>query len=576
MNSINKILLVSFLCLAVGACDEILEPEESNIYTKDRVYDDPLFAEGIMLRAYALLPTSYGSEDAATDDAVSNDKTSSYLRMATGQWAANYDPMSIWSTCYSAIFNLNYFLSIVDDASWSWESEVRNEMFKKRLKGEAYALRAFHHMRLLMYYGGIATDGTLRGVPYVTDVLDPETDEWKQSRDTYQGCVDKIMADFDQASTLLPAIWQDIAGYDDSTTVYGSHNKNRINGQIVKALKARLALHVASPAFNNGAYNTAKCVTAATLAGELLAEIGGTNGLDAAGLVFYDADNDIDIAEILWRNNAYSSRTKEQQCFPPSLYGDGDMNPTQNLVNAFPMANGYPITDSESGYDPENPYVNRDPRLAAFILYDGNKLGSTTINTHVGDASNGLNRLTTSTRTGYYLKKLLRPDVNLNPTALNTKTHIYNHIRYTELFLIYAEAANQAWGPDLDPNGYGFTPRTVIRTIRNRAGITPATDPYLVSLTTKDQLAGLIQNERRLELCFEGFRFYDLRRWKLNLTETATGMEIVKTVVDDVVVDTTFTRINVETRNYESYMYYAPIPNTEILKNENLLQNQGW
>jgi hypothetical protein len=170
---------------------------------------------------------------------------------------------------------------------------------------------------------------------------------------------------------------------------------------------------------------------------------------------------------------------------------------------------------------------------------------------------------------------MLRPDVNLNPTALNTKIHIYNHVRYTELFLIYAEAANQAWGPDADPNGYGFTPRTIIRAIRKRAGMTPASDPYLASLTTKEALAGLIQNERRLELCFEGFRFYDLRRWKLNLTETAKGMEIINTVVNNIPV-TTYTQFDVEARNYQPFMYYAPIPNTEVLKNENLLQNQGW
>jgi len=576
MNTINKFLLYLFFCLAAGACEEILEPEESNIYTKDRINNDPLFAEGIMLRAYTSLPTSYGSEDAATDDAVSNNKTSAYLRMATGQWAANYDPLSIWSACYNAVFNVNYFLSIVDDASWSWESVVRNEMFKRRLKGEAYALRAFHHMRLLMYYGGIATDGTLKGVPYVTEVLDPETDGWKKSRETYQGCVDKIVADFDKATALLPYTWVNIAGYDDSTTVYGVHNKNRINSQIVKALKARLALHIASPAYNNGAYDAAKCAAAATLAGEMLAEIGGTSGLNAAGIAFYDADNDINIAEILWRNNAYSSRSKESQCFPPSLYGNGDINPTQNLVDAFPMKNGYPILADGSGYNPDKPYADRDPRLALYILYDGNKLGSTTIGTHVDDPSNGINRLTTSTRTGYYLRKMLRPDVNLNPASPTSKTHIYNHVRYTELFLIYAEAANQAWGPDGDPNGYGFTPRTVLRAIRNRAGITPAEDPYLASLMTKDAMAGLIRNERRLELCFEGFRFQDLRRWKLNLAETATGVEIVKTVVDGAVVDTTFTKINVESRNYQPYMYYAPIPNTEILKNENLLQNQGW
>jgi hypothetical protein len=142
------------------------------------------------------------------------------------------------------------------------------------------------------------------------------------------------------------------------------------------------------------------------------------------------------------------------------------------------------------------------------------------------------------------------------------------------LFLIYVEAANEAWGPD-DKGTWGFSARDVLRAIRKRAGITQP-DGYLDSITDKDGIRELIRNERRLELCFEGFRFWDMRRWKLDLTESAEGMEIIKTVVDNVVVDTTFTRINVETRDYQPYMYYGPIPNTEVLKNDGLLQNQGW
>lgn len=566
MNSVNRFLLILLLVgFAIGGCD-MFEPDESNIYTKERAYNDPLFAEGILLRAYVNIPTRYSDEPVATDDAVSNNRSNQFLRMATGQWSDVYDPKNIWNSSYSSIFNVNYFLSLADDVSFSWESENRDAMFRSRLKGEAYALRAYHHMRLLMYYGGIATDGNLLGIPIVKTVLDPKSSNWKIGRDTYQNCVNEIIADFNNASALLPYEYLNVAGNNDSTRVYGTWLKNRINGKIIKALKARFALHVASPAYNNGSYNTAKCAEAATLAGELLAEKGGTASLDAGGLLFYDKDDDINRAEILWRNNTYNDNEKERQCFPPSLFGNGDINPTQNLVDAFPMANGYPIGAEESGFDPANPYVGRDSRLAAYILYNGNTIGSATINTDVNDPQNGLNKLTTSTRTGYYLKKLLRPDVNLNPNSTTTRTHTYNHIRYTELFLIYAEAANQAWGPDADPNGYGFTARSVISVIRKRAGIT-GNDPYLASLITKEAMAGLIRNERRLELCFEGFRFQDLRRWKLPLTETAKGMRINETV---------FTPIDVEARNYESYMYYGPIPQTEVLKNNALLQNQGW
>jgi len=75
------------------------------------------------------------------------------------------------------------------------------------------------------------------------------------------------------------------------------------------------------------------------------------------------------------------------------------------------------------------------------------------------------------------------------------------------MFLIYAEAANEAWGPDLDPKGYGFTPRSILAAVRKRAGI-PIADPYLASITTQADMRELIRNERRIELCFEGQRFW--------------------------------------------------------------------
>ncbi|MEX1238867.1 MAG: RagB/SusD family nutrient uptake outer membrane protein, partial [Cyclobacteriaceae bacterium] len=152
------------------------------------------------------------------------------------------------------------------------------------------------------------------------------------------------------------------------------------------------------------------------------------------------------------------------------------------------------------------------------------------------------------------------------PNATNTRRHFYSHIRYTEIFLIYAEAANEAWGPDADPNGYGVTARDVIQKIRQRAGITQP-DNYLASITTKEQLRELIRNERRLELSFEGFRFWDLRRWDANLTEPAVAV-----IIDD----TNYTYMEVESRLYPSHAKYGPVPFNETLKYEGLLQNEGW
>ena len=164
------------------------------------------------------------------------------------------------------------------------------------------------------------------------------------------------------------------------------------------------------------------------------------------------------------------------------------------------------------------------------------------------------------------MKKLLREDVNVNPSSSSTKKHYEVHMRYTELFLIYAEAANETWGPD-GVGTYGFSARSVIAAIRKRAGITQP-DNYLASITTKEDMRKLIRNERRIELCFEGFRFWDLRRWKADLTEAAKGINITKT---------SYTVVDVEQRMYNNdHMIYGPIPQNEFLKYNALIQNKGW
>ena len=132
------------------------------------------------------------------------------------------------------------------------------------------------------------------------------------------------------------------------------------------------------------------------------------------------------------------------------------------------------------------------------------------------------------------------------------------------MFLNYAEAANEAWGTD-GMGTYGFSARDVIAAIRKRAGITQP-DNYLASITSKDDMRKLIHNERRLELSFEGFRFWDLRRWKDNLTEQAKGVIITNNV---------YNVQPVENRQYSDFMYYGPLPLSEVLKTS-LQQNKGW
>jgi len=555
-----SLLLASALLLA--SCEDLLTPSPDNRDDEARVLREASYAEGILLNAYKNISNSYSFEETATDDAVTNVITSGYRRIATGEWSSQYNPLSVWNSSYQSIFYMNYFLSIVDKVIWSPLSPERNELFRQRFTGEAHAFRAWYNFELLRNHGGEAKDNSMRGFILLDKYVEPSQLDPNLPRASYDDCVNFIIEDCDKALLYLPLEYSE--GSDLSyNQVFGPQNKNRFNGRGVRALKSRVLLHAASPAFNkNNDLN--KWIKAAEASAVLLSEIGGVSGFSSTGRRWYLNQND---PEIIWRRGIGTILTWEQQNFPPSLFGNGQTNPSQNLVDAFPMANGYPIFMSlESGYNANTPYTGRDPRLRDYIVFNGNTIGTNVINTHTGHAQDGLNRTPQSTKTGYYLKKLMNENVRLTPGNQLGQVHFYTIFRYTEMYLNYAEAANEAWGPDADPKGYGFTPRQIIAAIRNRAGISQP-DVYLQSITTPAEMRELIRNERRIELCFEGFRFWDLRRWDLNLTETAKGMQITGT--EHLV-------INVENRTYQPFMKYGPVPYTETLSNKALLQNIGW
>jgi len=584
---LHRFLTFLLLIILITGC-ELLEPENDNHSTFKRVFVDPVFAEGLLLRAYTYIPTNdYLWDEVATDDAVSNDKLNSFTRIAKGEWSALYNPENLWDNCFRAISYINQFLEIVEDVPWKLSNMEQHQLFIKKFKGEAFALRGLFKYFILRNHGGFSNVGELLGGPIFNDFNEVKQNFGKQ-RASFADFVNSTYSDFTESLKYLPMDYGNVSslgtlppGFSEVTdvnnynTVYGDFSRQRISGRVVRALRARLALLVASPAFNT-TNDPVLWETAANYAAELINNIGGVNGLDPKGHIFYlkaQVDNaDItsgdykDIPEIIWRRPIYSNRAREVDNFPPSLFGNGRINPTQNLVDAFPMANGYPISHPSSGYNPSNPYAGRDPRLSLYIIYSGSTFKGQVINTGTGGGDNAVDAIPTSTRTGYYLKKLLRDDVNANPASPSDQKHFNTHIRYTEIFLIYAEAANEAWGPDGTASGATYSARQVIRAIRNRAGI-PMPDDYLASITTKDEMRTLIRNERRLELCFESFRFWDLRRWKEDLTVPAMGVRID---------GSSYNYFTVENRVFNNdFMHYGPIPYNETVK-FNLIQNKGW
>lgn len=600
---LRNIFMILASAALLTACDDVFTPAAENMKDINEMENDPIMAKGFVLTAYRNLPNyEVGTgTDVATDDAVTNEKGSNWSKYATGSWTVqSWDPTGRWNNDLSSMQYLHIFLNSNISNIGFLKNANENKLMQRRLTGEAYGLLATHAYYLLRAHAGFDNEGKLLGTQLFDGYVGTDAD-FNQPRKTFQEHVDFILANIEKADKLLPMDYNPVtsddkvpAKYDDILNVpevtsvkdgkmgiynkvMGENARQLINGLILRAIKARTLLLAASPAFQDPAQNNVTWAQAADAAAEVVDYVGGPSGLPSTGLTYYDNDaemsalqNGSNPPEIIWRSTKNAAEIDDEKTnFPPSLYGSGRTNPTQNLVDAFPDAKGYPITDPRSEYDESNPYANRDPRLATYIIYNGAKAGvdNKVIKTGSSSGDDGIGRRDASTRTGYYMKKMLRMTANCNPSSTSKVTKYSCKARFTEFFLDYAEAANEAWGPK-NPGTHAYSAYDVIKAIRHRAGLTD--DTYL------DECAGdqakmreLIRNERRLELCFEGFRFWDLRRWKqLDKLTSVQGIDWN---------NDTFTILpNVEERHFDSYMNYGYIPYSEALKYSNLHQNKGW
>ena len=464
------IILLAFLPFFT-ACDDLFSPAKENIQDLTGKDDQPAFMEGLLANAYVLLPFSNGPvSDVATDDCVSNDETNGYRLMASGTWSSNNDPTSQWQTSRHVIMYLNSFLASAQNVNWSAEERI-NEGFKMRLMGEAYGLRALFMYNLLRAHGGWADDGQLYG-----------SSDFNVPRDTYKDCMDSLVRDANRAIELLPNDYQDlssaqdipakyqaigITNVQDYNRIFGVDFGGRMTARIAEAIRAMAVLMAASPAFSAGsgydwedAADYAAVVIDNTInsSNHAQTETKDAFGVSSNGYTWYTNTQDLsniaagaNPAEIIWRGGTGENTTLETDNFPPTLYGNGRINPTQNLVDAFPMANGYPITDVEnSGYKANDPYTGRDPRFYAYILYNGGTAGPSNsviitgnYGTTTNDQLNQENRY--STRTGYYMRKHLRQDCNLNPTTTTPQRH----------YTAYIVPRNSTWHTPRPPMRFG-------------------------------------------------------------------------------------------------------------------------
>ncbi|MFO7853420.1 MAG: RagB/SusD family nutrient uptake outer membrane protein [Bacteroidota bacterium] len=515
----KRIVLIFLATVMVTAGCEYLEPRPIEDLSTEELLEAADYGEGLLTTAYRNLYPSYDIySEFYTDNAVPS--TAGENILALGGWSLETNPIGNWDLWYSSIEYCNHYLELGRDLLYSVSDPTLNETLQANRRAEAYFLRAWYHWKLLQTYGGYV-DGVSEalGVPIVTETLTTE-DNLDLPRDSYEDVVAQIVQDLDSTIVVLPMT------YSGSSVTNNITNRGRASVLAAMALKARVYLYAASPAYGPSTQDLWE--RAATAAFEAIDASGGLTDLDS-----YGNFNDFSSFDNIWIQPPYSSNNWESSYYPPSLYGRGSCNPSQNLVDAFPAADGYPI-DESTVYDENSPYSERDPRLERFIFHNEDNYNGTYIRTYKGgpDAPGGLSQK--GTRTGYYMKKLLSKNVRLTPGDVTSDDKFYAYLTRTELYLNFAETANEAFGPT--DATYGFSAADALGKIRERAGIDSDNasggyqDQYLDDQAAdgKDAFRELIHNERRVELCFEGFRFWDVRRLNKPLNHTVRGVEIVE------------------------------------------------
>ena len=497
--------------------------------------------------------------------------------------ASNYTD---WGSVYSKIRKCNTFLQQVNAHTDKLSAAWRN----KRID-EVRFLRAFFYSYLWMHVGGLAI---------ITEPQDRSTstqDELYKSRSTFEETFNFIAAELDTVVT---------DNFLASKYSNGNSDAGRATIGAALALKGWVELFAASPAFNTatpvvgqdpnkfysfGNTNTNRYVKAAATNKKFIDQLGGSVYTLFPDLgTFWTEANEYN-SEVIWDRqtvgNTGGTVGSDMLLFggPVFIHGQyftwGNYDATQELVDQFKMSNGLPITDPTSGYDPQHPYVNREKRFYDFIVYDGapykmNWMTSPdTIYTRIDKVNPSKNEIdfgsSDVSNTSYYFKKRLNPD--RRPAGNRSDGLNYVFFRYAEVLLNYAEAQNEAAGPDASIYA-------ALDQLRTRSGIPTLETAYGGQVLDQAKMRDVIRNERRVELCWENKRWYDIVRWRLAfdiMNADRHGMKIANSSPSDNSGTWTYQPVTLgHPHVFTQQTYLNPIPQNVIDQNPKILQNPNY
>jgi hypothetical protein len=564
-NSIYSILF-AIAFFTIGGCSDFLDTKIDRITTPDRIATRYGTLWDFARAFYT--PIQYGFTildnnlfAAASDEAQQTAAISSASYFNKGTINASVNPLSHLYMYYyegirAAYFFLDYakngedFLALNRDTSRLSSSQLRIDyerdvMMLNWYRAEAKVAIAYYYSELIKLYGG---------VPVVTTTMGQDPNRGLIPRSTYGEVVEHIVKLIDDELDNVQPDW--LAPRDDGWSISGQ--SGRFDKTTALAIKARTLLYAASPR-NNPDNDIAKWRRAAQATHDLIEFKNYTMPANRNYNAYFLGAGASGHPETIYFVRKPVSNSLEVQNYPIATRGgNSGITPTENLVSAYEYI---------GPADPSDPYANRDPRLEATIVVNGSTWNNRIIDQSPG-GSDDMTRANAS-RTGYYLKKFMTD--NLNLTDGGTAHHLWIMFRYAEVLLNYAEAMNEAYGPDAKPSGFTLTAREALTQVRNSA----STSLPAITTTDRGEFRNALKRERQVELAFEDHRYWDLMRWKdaeTVLNRPVRGVRV--SMVDGVF---RYQEINVATRTFLPRNYYMPFTRAEVENSKGtLIQNDGY
>ena len=596
-------LFIGIILLATG-CEEYLDKAPEADLSEEDVFKDFISFQGFTEELYGCIvdrsKVSQRTDFNLGDDQLPNLQIHLGIYMDAGNywiamtnqnqsyfWKSDWDTkFNIWTSGNNlkAIWPLSWYgirKANVGLANFDYLVDATQEE-KNLIKGQLLFFRGYLYFELMSNWGGL---------PYIDWVLGPD-DDMRIPRLTYQETALKAAEDLQAAADLLPVHW-DMAEAGQRTL---GDNDQRITKAAALAYKGKCLLYAASPLMNrestgNANYDTELCEEAATAFAEVI------KLSDQYGMHYLEPWENYDDLfyivsaarilpgghEVLFNSPMYNYG-QSRWAIPPyvlsELGGGGDFfSPTENYVKNFGMANGLPLTDPESGYDPNDPWTGRDPRFYKTIVIDGEQIAvspSAGVDRFAQFYTGGRHHADNNgTLTGYGIKKYRDITCNKfdNGWGGNKLQFIPPLMRMADVYLMYAESVLQGYGSATSGTSGNITAEQAVNRVRNRAQV-PDVDPkYTVN---KQLFMDMIMKERAVELAYEGHRWYDLRRWLLATDikyREKTGLSFDRgedgkpiNIQERVVL----------TKVFDEKHYWMPLPVDDVNLYPEFGQNPGW